>query len=243
MKEIPLTYLAASPHRVAHVWEERSVLHLLTSVNFSKSPKLFGTSKNQQSLFFVMELIVGAPLHLHLPISLEDARNCFVQILDIVEFLHNHKIIHKDIKLSNFIVSDDTSGPIRICDFGLSVILPNEKLYGCICGTFHTKAPESTISFAQDFYSLGILLYELLTPLSVVDSPSLDLTSIEHLPDAVDLITQLTEESSSSRLQEFSKIRKHAFLKDIPKTPMKVRNSDLAYQFIFGRPKTVLDDF
>ena len=242
VKEISLEYLAASPHRVEHVWRERAVLDHLTRENFSKSPKLYGTTKTEKSLFFVMELVLGAPLHLHLPISVETARKVFLQILDIVEFLHSHSIVHKDIKLANFILRED-SGEIAVCDFGLSAIISDLSPVDCSCGTTHTKAPEPLVSFALDFFSLGILLYELLAGWKTSDSFSLDLDSLKNLPEAVDLISQLTSLDVSTRRSNFSVIRKHPFLQSSSTSSPIIPDSCLAYQFIFGRTKSPLDDF
>ena len=243
VKEISLEYLAVSPHRVEHVWRERAVLDHLTRENFSKSPKLYGTTKTEKSLFFVMELVLGAPLHLHLPISVETARKVFLQILDIVEFLHNHSIVHKDIKLANFILRE-SSGEIAVCDFGLSSIISDLSPIDCSCGTTHTKAPETQVSLSSDFFSLGILLYELLAGWkNFSDSFSLDLDSLNNLPEAMDLISQLTCLDVSTRLSNFTAIRKHPFLQSLSTSSPIITDSCLAYQFIFGREKSPLDDF
>ena len=246
VKEIPLSYLSASPHRADHVWQERQVLDLLTEINYPKSPKLIGTSKTKQSLINVMELIFGAPMHLHMQsITLSCAKYFFSEIINIVQSLHSHRIVHKDIKLSNFILCENSARQLVICDFGLSFILTGSPTnVECSCGTLHSKAPEKIVSFAQDFFSLGIILYELLNPQFSSHNWTYKfcLESISHIPDATDLVSQLAHPDVSRRLCDFSSIRNHPFLRDTPMEPPQIDPS-IAYQFIFGRSKNPLDDF
>ena len=99
-----------------------------------------------------------------------EARQVFKQICEGVVFLHDRGIIHRDIKLDNILVVEDTerrTSNIKIIDFGLStVIYPNQKNSDA-CGTIAFQSPEMISKIPHDFktdvWSLGILLYILVT--------------------------------------------------------------------------------
>lgn len=199
-----------------HVMNERAVLAMLRDLKFPKSPWLLGTSKNNESLFLIQTLVDGAPLHMHLPLRVDTAKRYFAETLSIVEFLHNHNVLYRDIKLSNLVL---TKGRIHLVDFGLSKILatPNERRKS-ICGTPHAMAPEvargSDYGFECDFFSLGILLYELLVGKPCTSQP----VSLDHpyivSAEAEDLLSQLLEPDPSKRLVSFEKIRGNIFFEN-----------------------------
>ena len=85
-----------------------------------------------------------------------------------VKYLHDNKILYRDIKPENILLDKD--GNIKICDFGLSK--PNidisERAYS-FCGSPEYMAPEMILQeghgFSLDYYNLGALLYEFVTGL------------------------------------------------------------------------------
>lgn len=91
-------------------------------------------------------------------------------------YLHSYGIIHRDIKLENIMMTDDTDKAIpKLVDFGLSKIVgPNE---GCkeTCGTLGYCAPEilknEVYSYSCDVWSIGCILYALLTQALPFDHP------------------------------------------------------------------------
>jgi eukaryotic-like serine/threonine-protein kinase len=123
--------------------------------------------------FFAMDFVEGRSLAQALregPFDARRAAQCLAVIGRAVDYLHEHKIIHRDLKPSNILVAAD--GTLFVTDFGvakaLGVARPQTET-GAIVGTLGYMSPEqaggpsSEISFQSDIYSLGAILFELLT--------------------------------------------------------------------------------
>jgi serine/threonine protein kinase len=82
----------------------------------------------------------------------------------IINQFHKEGYIYRDIKASNFMINQN--GKISMIDLGKAKLLNNQKTF-TICGTTHSMPPEvfegKGYSFSFDYYSFGILIYELLT--------------------------------------------------------------------------------
>jgi tRNA A-37 threonylcarbamoyl transferase component Bud32 len=123
--------------------------------------------------FFAMDYVEGKSLAdalLDGPFEARRAAQCVAVIGRAIEYLHEHKIIHRDLKPSNILVAAD--GTLYVTDFGVAKALGGARLQtetGAIVGTLGYMAPEqaggqsSEISFQSDVYSLGAILFELLT--------------------------------------------------------------------------------
>ncbi|MFB2917127.1 trifunctional serine/threonine-protein kinase/ATP-binding protein/sensor histidine kinase [Aerosakkonema funiforme] len=95
-----------------------------------------------------------------------------IQITDVLEHLHQHNVIHKDIKPANILINPQTN-QIKIIDFSIASLLPKENQEiqnpNVLEGTLAYLSPEQTgrmnrgIDYRSDFYSLGVTFYELLT--------------------------------------------------------------------------------
>jgi serine/threonine protein kinase len=103
--------------------------------------------------------------------GVEERLGLFLQVLDAVKYAHEKHIVHRDIKPSNIFVTE--SGQVRLLDFGVAKMLqedgddtPLSRIYGQAL-TPDYASPESlrdaTVDARSDVYSLGIVLYELLT--------------------------------------------------------------------------------
>lgn len=98
-----------------------------------------------------------------------EVRVIMEQILLALDFMERKKIVHRDIKPDNILVSsieDSSEYEIRIADFGLSVFTPNDELLTYCCGTPGYVAPEmfnGGYSYKADVFSLGSLFFSLLT--------------------------------------------------------------------------------
>lgn len=123
--------------------------------------------------YFVMEFIDGETLRQKLRrgrLHLDEVIKYTVQILRAISFAHKQNVIHRDLKPENVLI--DTTGNVRIADFGLADIVGLQNDYsltgsGMAMGTAHYMAPEQRrdakrVDRRADIYSLGVTLYEML---------------------------------------------------------------------------------
>jgi len=95
-------------------------------------------------------------------------KDALVQICDALAYIHGHGLVHRDLKPSNILVDADRR--VRIMDFGLAKYLAEESgitVTGKVVGTYRYMSPEQAlgepIDGRADLYSLGVILYELMT--------------------------------------------------------------------------------
>lgn len=101
------------------------------------------------------------------PIEEKATKEIFYQMLSAVNHLHKNKIIHRDIKLENFLIGSNLN-QIKLIDFGLCKLHDSDKdKTQDFCGTVITVAPEilkqKRYDYKVDCWALGIILFELLT--------------------------------------------------------------------------------
>ncbi|MBD2496013.1 AAA family ATPase [Nostoc sp. FACHB-280] len=106
------------------------------------------------------------------PLSLNETLVIAIQLAEILHHLHQHRVIHKDIKPANILIHPD-SKQVQLIDFSIASLLPKEtqtiQSPNVLEGTLAYLAPEQTgrmnrgIDYRADFYALGVTLYQLLT--------------------------------------------------------------------------------
>ncbi|MGE5192611.1 MAG: serine/threonine-protein kinase [Deltaproteobacteria bacterium] len=123
--------------------------------------------------FFAMDYIAGGSLAAVTkagPVEPEQAARCLIGVARAVQFLHDHGIVHRDLKPSNILL--DESGTPHVTDFGLAKVFGDQDertQTGAILGTPGYMSPEQAagrigdVSPRSDVYSLGAILYEMLT--------------------------------------------------------------------------------
>ena len=126
--------------------------------------------------FLVMEYVEGRPIDRFCAenqLGLRDRLRLFRTVCEAIRFAHQNLIVHRDIKPSNILVTPD--GVPKILDFGIAKLLSGEDFSQTVLATVPGRAPMTpayaspeqirggTITTATDVYSLGVLLFELLT--------------------------------------------------------------------------------
>lgn len=164
--------------------QERQALALMDHPNIARV--LDGGMTADRRPFFVMELVNGLPLNKfcdEAKLGIRERLELFIPICQAVQHAHQKGIIHRDLKPTNILVTIIDGRPIpKVIDFGvakatsghLSEDSPSTQ-FGAVVGTFEYMAPEQAgyagedIDTRADIYSLGVLLYELLTGMRPLD--------------------------------------------------------------------------
>ena len=168
--------------------------------------------------YFVMEYVKGVPITEHCDrqkSEIEDRLRLFLNVCEAVRHAHQKGIIHRDIKPSNILVSiRDNQAVPKIIDFGiakaLTQSLTERTLYteqGQFIGTPEYMSPEQVEMTAQgvdtqtDIYSLGVVLYQLLTGVLPFDAETLREGGAEHIRR---VICEQDPKTPSTRLRTIS---------------------------------------
>ncbi|XP_054007252.1 dentin sialophosphoprotein-like isoform X1 [Hylaeus anthracinus] len=224
---------------------ERKVLTLATRHPYLCH--LFCTFQTDSHLFFVMEYLNGGDLMFHIQksgrFSETRARFYAAEIWSGLNFLHNKGIVYRDLKLDNVLL--DFEGHIRIADFGmckLQIFL--DRTADTFCGTPDYMAPEIIKGLkynqAVDWWSYGVLLYEMLTgqsPFSGCDEDELFWSICNERPfiprylsqEATDIVVCLLEKDSGKRLIG-REIKLHGFFQSLPWDRLEVRQLEAPFK-------------
>lgn len=140
---------------------------LLAALDHPNIVQLLTVDKAENIFFIVMEYVDGMSLTQYLSentLTMKDAVDLAVQILSALEYAHEKNIIHRDLKPGNILVTADKK--VKITDFGTATLTQGAQQAAGIGGTLFYMAKEQVLGHpvpASDLYSVGVLLYELLT--------------------------------------------------------------------------------
>jgi serum/glucocorticoid-regulated kinase 2 len=206
-----------SRSEVAHTLAERSVL---AQINNPFIVPLKFSFQSPEKLYLVLAFVNGGELFHHLQkeqrFDINRSRFYAAELLCALECLHGFGVIYRDLKPENILV--DYVGHIALCDFGLCKLdMKDEDKTNTFCGTPEYLAPEllhgQGYTKAVDWWTLGVLLYEMLTGLppfydentnemyrKILAEP-LHFPGPEIVPPAArDLLTKLLDRDASRRL-------------------------------------------
>ena len=145
-------------------------VNILKNLNHPNIIKLFDTIEDDNNIYLVEEYADNGNLlnylHSGYPLSENQAKTFFVQILHALIYLHQDaKVVHRDIKAENILL--DSNFHIKIADFGLCCKMNDNKPLKAQCGSLHYVAPEilknQEYGPEVDIWSTGVLLYFMAT--------------------------------------------------------------------------------
>jgi eukaryotic-like serine/threonine-protein kinase len=191
---------------------ERQALALMDHPNIAKVLDAGTTTAGRP--YFVMELVKGVPITRYCDehrLTPRERLGLFVDVCRAVQHAHQKGVIHRDLKPSNVLVALYDGEPVpKVIDFGVAKAAGQELTertlvtgFGAVVGTLEYMSPEQAelnqldIDTRSDIYSLGVLLYELLT-----GSPPLDRTRLREaaLLEVLRLIREEEPPTPSARL-------------------------------------------
>ena len=142
--------------------------------------------------FIVMELIQGKTLKEIIveeggPLPWKWSVNVAIQIASALEVAHRNNIIHRDIKPHNIIITED--GVAKVTDFGIAKAVSNSTItaFGTTIGSVHYLSPEHArggyTDAKSDIYSLGVVMYEMLTGRVPFDADTPVSVALKHMQE------------------------------------------------------------
>jgi len=205
---------------------------------------LFDFIVTNKYFILVMDYVGGGSLHGYLKakpqrrLQEDDAKRIIKQIAEGLKYCHTRCITHRDIKLENLLLDEESN--IKIIDFGFSTCIPNDKRIKIFCGTPSYMAPEIVLKTEYcgppaDIWAVGVLLFTMLSG----QFPYRGATDEElynkickadyHVPpevlnhlsvEALDLISKLFTINADER-PSAKQVLAHPWLKDAPETKVK----------------------
>lgn len=226
------------------------------SVSSENIVKLIDVQKTENNFYLVLEYCEGGDLGNFIkqngPVTEKIAQKWMQQITEGFKVLQKKNIIHRDLKLQNILMTENTtSAVLKLADFGLSRFLEDDLATTWV-GTPLYMAPEvlkcEEYGSKADIWSLGLVLYEILTgelPIKVQKREQIPSAqkSLKSLPeflsdDCKDLLSKLLEYDSHKRIS-FEEIFIHPFIRPDESKPNNLKDSEEEDFILLDRDESV----
>ncbi|MBM7868930.1 serine/threonine-protein kinase [Clostridium pascui] len=190
--------------------------------------------------YIVMEYVKGKTLKEFIrekgKLNEEEAINVAIQIAKALECAHRNNIIHRDIKPHNILVTEE--GLVKVTDFGIakatnSVTITNTSK---VMGSAHYFSPEqakgSYVDARTDIYSLGIVIYEMITGKVPYDADSPVSVALKHIQEQAippkNIVPNISENINNMILKSIEKepIKRYQSIKEMLQDLRKVKNKE-----------------
>lgn len=160
-----------------------------TSLAHPNIVSIYDVGEDKGVYYIVMEYVEGQTLKQYIqqfaPVNPRKAVHIMVQIMAAIQHAHDNQIIHRDIKPHNILI--DHHGNVKVTDFGIAMALSATSITqtNSVLGSVHYMSPEQArgglANKKSDIYSLGIVLFELLTGRLPFDGESAISIALKHL--------------------------------------------------------------
>ena len=172
------------------------------SITHPNIVSVYDVGKDGNLYYIVMELIQGKTLkeiilEEHGPLPWKWSINIAIQIASALEVAHKNNIVHRDVKPHNIIITED--GVAKVTDFGIAKAVSNSTItaFGTTIGSVHYFSPEQArggyTDAKSDIYSLGVVLYEMLTGKVPFDADTPVSVALKHIQEEPIAPKQLNE--------------------------------------------------
>uniref|UniRef100_A0A3Q3ISQ8 protein kinase C n=1 Tax=Monopterus albus TaxID=43700 RepID=A0A3Q3ISQ8_MONAL len=215
---------------------EKRIFETVNNVRHPFLVNLFACFQTQEHVCFVMEYAAGGDLMMHIHADVfSEPRAIFYAACVVLglQYLHDHKIVYRDLKLDNLLL--DTEGYVKIADFGLCKEgMGFRDRTSTFCGTPEFLAPEvlteTSYTRAVDWWGLGVLIFEMLVGESpfpgddeeeVFDSIVNDEVRYPRFlsTEAISIMRRLLRRSPERRLgageRDAEEVKKHLFFRNM----------------------------
>ena len=152
---------------------------------------VFDVGDDNGVYYIVMELIEGITLKEYISkkgkLSVKEATSIAIQVSMGLEAAHSHGIVHRDVKPQNIIIS--TEGKVKVTDFGIARAATSNTINSDVMGSVHYSSPEQArngfVDGRSDIYSLGIVMFEMVTGRVPFDGDTTVAVALQHLQEEI----------------------------------------------------------
>lgn len=162
-----------------------------TSLSHPNIVNIYDVGEEEQLYYIVMEYVEGKTLKEYIrekaPLPIEEALTIFDKICSAIRHAHENHIIHRDIKPHNILITKD--GQVKVTDFGIAMAMTSATITHTksVLGSVHYLSPEqakgSIATEKSDIYSLGVVLYEMVTGQVPFSGESPVTVALKHLQE------------------------------------------------------------
>lgn len=152
---------------------------------------VYDVGDEQNINYIVMELVEGITLKTYIEkkgrLTVKEATSIAIQVGAGLEVAHNNQIVHRDIKPQNIIISRE--GKVKVTDFGIAKSVSSNTNTSDAMGSVHYTSPEQArggySDAKSDIYSLGIVMYEMVTGRVPFDGETTVVVAVKHLQEDI----------------------------------------------------------